>query len=187
MIFPTLLLCTFLVGGEKVVINEFSYDDSGTDDREFVELYNASNKDIDISGWKLESNDQVGANTGFTDSPQDHPSPKGDVLRLRFEHSCQTSNQTVGSHRHLGEQSGVDLILKSMRTATSWTRLTLRSQQGRNWATRQVRRVRAIWGNLTIDRRDRDVLVPHAVTDTTRTRTATFAWQPSTPGKTRTT
>jgi len=36
-----------------VVINEFCYDDGGTDDREFVELYNRSGSAIDISGWKL--------------------------------------------------------------------------------------------------------------------------------------
>ena len=36
-----------------VVINEFCYDDGGTDDREFVELYNRSANPVDISGWKL--------------------------------------------------------------------------------------------------------------------------------------
>jgi hypothetical protein len=41
-----------------VVINEFQYDDSGTDDREFVELYNSSNAAVDISGWTLEHWDQ---------------------------------------------------------------------------------------------------------------------------------
>ena len=52
--------------GAPVVINEFSYDDSGTDDREYVELYNATKASIDISGWKLDSADQVGPNTAFT-------------------------------------------------------------------------------------------------------------------------
>lgn len=38
-----------------VVINEFSYDDStGTDDKEFVELYNRSNAPVDLSGWTLQ-------------------------------------------------------------------------------------------------------------------------------------
>ena len=42
MLLPAYLLCGLLGAGE-VVINEFSYDDSGDDDREFVELYNPSN------------------------------------------------------------------------------------------------------------------------------------------------
>jgi hypothetical protein len=36
-----------------VVINEFSYDDNVTDDFEFVELYNASNSPVDLTGWSL--------------------------------------------------------------------------------------------------------------------------------------
>ncbi len=46
-----------------VVINEFAYDDTGTDDKEFIELYNATNAAIDISGWKVDSEDQSGPNT----------------------------------------------------------------------------------------------------------------------------
>lgn len=56
-----------------VVINEFCYDDSGSDDYEFVELYNASRTSVDISGWKLESADPLGPNAGYT-------IPKGTVL-----------------------------------------------------------------------------------------------------------
>lgn len=37
-----------------VVINEFSYEDSGTDDKEFVEIYNRSAAPVDISGWSLQ-------------------------------------------------------------------------------------------------------------------------------------
>jgi hypothetical protein len=36
-----------------VVINEFSNDDSGTDNFDFVELYNRSGAPVDISGWTL--------------------------------------------------------------------------------------------------------------------------------------
>ncbi len=42
-----------------VVINEFSYDDEGTDDREFVELYNPLATPVDISGWVLQSVDEA--------------------------------------------------------------------------------------------------------------------------------
>ncbi len=38
---------------QSVVINEFSYDDTGTDDREFVELFNAAATPVDISGWQV--------------------------------------------------------------------------------------------------------------------------------------
>ena len=40
-----------------VVINELSYDDSSTDDYEFVELYNGSTAAVDISGWTLVEED----------------------------------------------------------------------------------------------------------------------------------
>ena len=36
-----------------VIINEFVYDDNGTDDREFVELYNNGVAAVDISGWTV--------------------------------------------------------------------------------------------------------------------------------------
>jgi hypothetical protein len=45
----------------RIVINEFAYDDTGTDDVEFVELYNADTVPVDISGWVLESGDQSSA------------------------------------------------------------------------------------------------------------------------------
>jgi hypothetical protein len=50
----------------QVVINEFVYDDGGTDDREFVELFNPGITAIDISGWTLGGQDQVGPNPTFT-------------------------------------------------------------------------------------------------------------------------
>ena len=40
-----------------VVINEFQYNDGGTDDREFVELFNNTGAVIDISGWSLGGQD----------------------------------------------------------------------------------------------------------------------------------
>ncbi|QOV87553.1 lamin tail domain-containing protein [Humisphaera borealis] len=50
----------------QVVINEFVYDDGGTDDREFVELFNRGTSALDISGWKIGGQDVVGTNTTFT-------------------------------------------------------------------------------------------------------------------------
>jgi hypothetical protein len=47
-----------------VVINEFVYDDGGTDDWEFVELYNRSGAPIDISGWHIVNNDSASPGYG---------------------------------------------------------------------------------------------------------------------------
>ncbi|MSU59728.1 MAG: lamin tail domain-containing protein [Pedosphaera sp.] len=46
----------------QVVINEIGYDDSGSDDHEFVELYNAGASAVDISGWTLGGRDNAGNN-----------------------------------------------------------------------------------------------------------------------------
>ena len=48
----------------QVVINEFVYDDTSTDNREFVELYNAGALPVDISGWTLSSVDAAGPAAG---------------------------------------------------------------------------------------------------------------------------
>jgi hypothetical protein len=51
----------------QVVINEVGYDDGGTDDREFVELYNSGASPVNIGGWTLSGRDPGGANgTGST-------------------------------------------------------------------------------------------------------------------------
>lgn len=49
-----------------VCINEFSYDDDGTDDLEFVELVNRAGVAVDISGWVLqgEEGDATGSPNG---------------------------------------------------------------------------------------------------------------------------
>lgn len=60
-------LATLISSHGQVVINEFQYDDAtATDDREFIELFNKSATPIDISGWSVASNDNLGPNTGFT-------------------------------------------------------------------------------------------------------------------------
>ena len=43
----------------RVVINEFAYDDTGTDNLEFIELYNADTEPVDISGWIVDCGDQI--------------------------------------------------------------------------------------------------------------------------------
>lgn len=48
----------------QIVINEIAYDDSGAapDDLEFIELYNAGESLVDISGWFLAGQDEAGPN-----------------------------------------------------------------------------------------------------------------------------
>jgi hypothetical protein len=50
----------------QVVINEFQYDDIGTDDREFVELYNAGLTAVNIGGWVLGGHDPTTTNISTT-------------------------------------------------------------------------------------------------------------------------
>jgi hypothetical protein len=49
-----------------VVINEFLYDDTGTDDKEFVELWNRTNAPVDISGWVIFADDPTTTNPAYT-------------------------------------------------------------------------------------------------------------------------
>jgi hypothetical protein len=53
-----------------IIINELVYDDGGTDDREYVELYNNGPAAVDISGWIVRNSDTVAApgdnNADFT-------------------------------------------------------------------------------------------------------------------------
>jgi hypothetical protein len=64
-----------------IVINEFVYDDSGTDDYEFVELYNRSASPIDISGWTVLNPDAGGPTYGGgTGADQAHLIAAGAVI-----------------------------------------------------------------------------------------------------------
>jgi Lamin Tail Domain len=61
----------------QVVINEIMYDDTGTDDREFVELYNAGTEAVDISGWTLGGYDVTTTNPSTTIPASTTLSPGG--------------------------------------------------------------------------------------------------------------
>lgn len=49
-----------------VIINEIAYDDTGTDNREFVELYNNGVAAVDISGWTVIGRDATTVNSSAT-------------------------------------------------------------------------------------------------------------------------
>ena len=67
----------------SVVINEFVYDDGGTDDREYVELYNASAAPVDISGWKIVNRDPGSPfyNPANTGTDPTYTIPAGTILQ----------------------------------------------------------------------------------------------------------
>lgn len=59
---PALSLLLPTLGFSQVVINEALFDDSGTDDREFVELFNSGSTPVDISGWVITGRDATTIN-----------------------------------------------------------------------------------------------------------------------------
>jgi hypothetical protein len=54
-------LCTvgLAMAQPRIVINEFAYDDTGSDNLEFIELYNADDVPVDITGWVVDCGDQL--------------------------------------------------------------------------------------------------------------------------------
>ncbi len=73
LLFSCAAVCAILFGRPAhaaIIINEVVYDDGGTDDREFVELYNNGASAVDISGWVVRNSDTVAApgdnNADFT-------------------------------------------------------------------------------------------------------------------------
>ncbi|HJQ78655.1 MAG TPA: lamin tail domain-containing protein [Lacipirellulaceae bacterium] len=53
------ILSSWNAAHAAVIINEFVYDDGGTDDREYLELYNNGASAVDISGWVVRNSDTV--------------------------------------------------------------------------------------------------------------------------------
>jgi hypothetical protein len=68
MLLSTILLASALAPqgpagtSPSLCINEFNYDDSSTDDLEFVEIFHRGSSPIDLTGWILESRDPSGLN-----------------------------------------------------------------------------------------------------------------------------
>lgn len=61
----SLVTCALVRAQATVVINEFAYDDTSTDDREFVELLNVASFSVDISGWTVSCSDVSGPNPSY--------------------------------------------------------------------------------------------------------------------------
>ncbi|OGL42325.1 MAG: hypothetical protein A2161_13130 [Candidatus Schekmanbacteria bacterium RBG_13_48_7] len=54
---------------DHVVINEVYYDVEGSDDGEFVELYNPTNDDINLSGWYFGDEETPGGGESWNPVP----------------------------------------------------------------------------------------------------------------------
>lgn len=66
---PLLFLAANASSQAPIVVNEFRYGDTSTDDREFVELFNSTGVPIDISGWTIACSDAGGANPSYVVQP----------------------------------------------------------------------------------------------------------------------
>lgn len=127
-----------------VVINEFSYDDSGVDDREFVELYNRSGKSVDISGWTLDSRDGSGPNSSFKIPANTVLPPRGFwVLGAK---TVPNVNQVVGT-TDIWENSDESLTLRDAKGAIVDTLIYEQNKNASNWGA-NLREGQGIWGNL---------------------------------------
>jgi len=183
-----MLLSSFLLGsllfssGEGIVINEFSYDDSSTDDREFVELYNPTSSDVDISGWVLEATDQA-----TPDNNTDYTIPANTTLKAGAFYVLGSAlvpnvNQIVGT-TNLWENSQESLTLTDKGGNVVDTVVY---EANKGWPTAKNTKYRegeGVWGNMTS--------IDNIETSWSRVRDGhdtdnnglDFALRPSTPGK----
>jgi hypothetical protein len=117
MLATPLALMTCVAPQGPVVVNEFSYDDSGTDNRGFVELYNRSGGPVDISGWLLDSEDPFGPKHRLHDRPG-HGATTGRLLGARFGGRAE---REPGRRRDdLWENSNESLTLRDLDGAATW-------------------------------------------------------------------
>ena len=91
-----------------VVINEFAYDDTGTDDKEFVELFNRTSSPVDISGWRLIAEDSTTNNLAFT-------IPAGTILQpgaywVVGNTAVPNVNQVVASNAWENDGESLELV-----------------------------------------------------------------------------
>ena len=77
------ILSSWNAASAAIIINEFVYDDGGTDDREYLELYNNGASAVDISGWVVRSSDTV--------------APPGDNNSSRISREADFASATASS------------------------------------------------------------------------------------------
>ncbi len=143
----TILLASFMQG---VVINEFSYDDSKTDDREYVELYNRTGSSVNMAGWKLASEDSTGPTVSYTLPANASIPPRG--FYVIGATSVPNVNFVAGSQNLWGNSNlTLTLLDKSGKIVDT---LLYEANKG-VWAgarTRKLIKGDGVWGNfISID------------------------------------
>jgi len=102
-----------------VVINEFSYNSTGTDGREFVELCNGSANPVDVSGWMLVHEDPGGVNNQWALPPGTILSPgafwvMGSAAVLNVDQVIGTTNILENSNESLTLRDGGGNIVDTL-------------------------------------------------------------------------
>lgn len=131
----------------RIVINEFQYDDSGTDDKEFVELYNAGDQPVDISGWVLAAGDLA----TLTDNNADYTIPGGTTLQPGQYYVLGSAvvpnvNQIVGVN-NIWENDNEWLALKDT-AGNIIDALAYETNKGSNFPAGHFEGL-GLWGNFT--------------------------------------
>ena len=151
----TQLLClslALLAGSSlsaQIIINEFSYDDSGTDDREFVELLNTSSSKVDLSGWKILGVDANGTSATYTIS--NGKSVAGRAFFVVGSGTVPNVNEVIGA-QNLFENDADAIVLqdKNGRTIDS---IVYETNKGVWTSGKRLLQGEGVWGNFTsIDR-----------------------------------
>lgn len=177
-------LCLALLAPQNpgdVVINELVYSDTGTDDREFVELYNNTNQTINLSNWVLEAWDGVlpDDNPDYTIPPGNSIAPGG--FFVMGAPGVPNVNLVLGSppHTNLWEDSNESMTLKDSNGQVIDT-LVYEANKGL-WIGAQFEG-EPIWGNYdSIDNRETSLARIRDGRDTNNNG-LDFYMMPSTPG-----
>lgn len=179
MLSSILIMAMFQGAGAPVVINEFSYDDSGTDDREYVELYNATKSTIDISGWKLESYDGLGINSSF--AIKANTKLAAGAYYVLGSAKVPNVNQVVGT-TNIWENSDESLTIKDSKGKVIDTlAYEMNKAATSTWQKKYVEG-QGVWGNFaSIDKHETSWSRLTDGLDTGDNRD--FHLMPSTPGK----
>ncbi|MFQ5504409.1 MAG: lamin tail domain-containing protein [Planctomycetota bacterium] len=184
MLASAFLLCAMQgIVNPPVVINEFSYDDTLTDDREFVELYNRSKAPVNISGWVLDSEDPFGKNKVYT-IPSNTTLAPGAFWVLGSA-KVPNVNQVVGTI-NLWENSQESLTLLDTSTPPKIIDTLIYEVVKGIWTTIPPRKLlegEGVWGTFfSVDGHETSWSRLQDGMDTNNNRD--FHLLPSTPGKT---
>lgn len=125
----------------QVVINEIGYDDAGTDDFEFVELYNAGASAVDISGWTFGGRDGTTVNPSATIPAATTIAPGGYYV---FGNAAVGGNQMVAANFLENDAEQMELWNGAIGTSTLIDGFVTEGNKGAGATATQ-------YGNPTVD------------------------------------